>query len=127
MSAPRKRLIHFIQDRTFLARRHAHLLDEQSLSEYQHPELRELQACYRASTDEVDRRAIALRFQQIVKATPEQRRERQLMELLGGGLAGLEAATVRIVYDDRRRGAWELRVPRKQADELRRGADRIDR
>jgi hypothetical protein len=73
MPARKKRLADFCADRTFLARRHAELLEEDDLVD--DPELRALQEAYREERDGLERQKLARRFQQTVRAG---RRRRQL-------------------------------------------------
>jgi hypothetical protein len=58
-------LVDLIRDRTFLARRHAHLLLSSRLVEDE--DLRALQLDYRSETKERERRALALDFEKLVR------------------------------------------------------------
>ncbi len=70
MGRPRKTLYQFaIRDRTFLARRHAHLLEEEPLLD-RPQRLRELQQAYRAEVSRLERAAIARQFERAVRQTP---------------------------------------------------------
>ena len=70
MPTPRKTLHEFaVRDRTFLARRHAYLLEQEPLLEG--PRLQRLQLAYRAEPGRLERRAIAVRFEREVGRTPE--------------------------------------------------------
>jgi hypothetical protein len=77
---PRKTLYHFaIRDRTFLARRHGHLLVEEPLVD--EPRLRELQQAYRAEVSLLERAAIARQFERIVHETEDEILEQAFREL----------------------------------------------
>jgi len=70
MSRPRKTLYQLtIRDRTFLARRHAHLLEKEPL--LPHPRLRELQQAFRAEVSRLERAAIARQLERAVRETDQ--------------------------------------------------------
>jgi hypothetical protein len=72
MPARKKRLADFIADQSFLARRHAALLEEDDLVD--EPTLRALQDAYREEPDGLERQKLARRFQQTVREGPRRRR-----------------------------------------------------
>ena len=71
MAAPKKTLADFVRGKTFLARRHAHLLVSDPL--IWDPFLREVQEAYQAETDTYARRRLALEFEKRVHETDEDR------------------------------------------------------
>jgi len=77
-----KSLAALVHDRTFLARRHAELLDLHPLVE--NLELRTLQVSYRAEDSPLERRALALRFEKLVR-----RIEREELSIPEALLAGI--------------------------------------
>ena len=78
--ARKKKLHDFVRDRTFLARRHAHLLlTEQPIWGR---ELRALQERYQGESDAYARRRIALQFQRLVRETDEERLDRLIEQAL---------------------------------------------
>ena len=68
-----------MRDRTFLARRHAHLLEQEPLLE--EPRLQRLQRAYRAESGRLERRAIAVAFQREVRRTAENRLDQRFAHL----------------------------------------------
>jgi len=80
MPTPRKTLHEFaVRDRTFLARRHAYLLEQEPLLEG--PRLQRLQLAYRAEPGRLERRAIAVRFEHEVRRTAENQLEQRFAHL----------------------------------------------
>jgi hypothetical protein len=71
MGRQKKKLADFVRGKTFLARRHAHLLVTDPLVLDLH--LREVQEAYQAETDTYARRRIALEFEKRVRETDEDR------------------------------------------------------
>jgi len=123
MGAPRKTLLHLVQDRTFQARRHEHRLAEETIPALDSfDELIGLQKIYRTSPTAATRRAAALAFQKRVRETAEERFARQIEEAAG---TPSMIATVEVVFDDGRRGAWRLRVGDIEAERLRRRGTRL--
>jgi hypothetical protein len=83
MARPKKSLEDLCVDGTFLARRHAHLLEDEALVE--EPSLCALQEAYRDEASELERRALAVRFEKAVRVavatTLAQQRDDLLDEL----------------------------------------------
>lgn len=79
MPARKKSFREFVADGTFLARRHAHLLDQEPL--VADTELAKLQRAYQREGSELERRAIALRFEKAVRKRAFDRRGRADVEL----------------------------------------------
>lgn len=65
MPARKKSLAKLVADRTFLARRHADLLEHEGLVD--DLELRTLQVAFRAESSELERQALARRFERLVR------------------------------------------------------------
>src|SRR6266566_4775626 len=84
MPTPKKRLADFIRDQTFLARRHAELLLTGPL--VPNRGLRVLQERYREETSELERRQLALYFEQAVRDP-----ELQAFNVIAAGLDATEA------------------------------------
>jgi hypothetical protein len=69
MPAPKKDLRTFVRDKSFLARRHAHLLISEPLVD--EPALRDFQIRYRAESSVLERRQFALWFEKAVRGVLE--------------------------------------------------------
>src|SRR2546427_4859864 len=67
MAAPRKKLTDLVDDRSFLARRHAERLLEEPL---RRADLRQLQEAFRTAATDEARAAIARAFEAAVRSTP---------------------------------------------------------
>src|SRR5438128_640719 len=85
--AKQKTLGKLVADRTFLARRHAQLLAQSVLVE--DPQLRALQASYRAEESHLERQALARRFEKLCR-----RVDRVELTVRQGLLAGLGPSAV---------------------------------
>src|SRR5437016_4072518 len=114
MPARKKRLIDFVRDGTFLARRHAALLERDP--PLRNPVFRRLQEQYCASNDQKERHQIALTIQRAVRdrleyellsATVDDVPE--LSSSVPSDLSGAEVvvgsgATITIKYSDHKKG-----------------------
>jgi hypothetical protein len=78
----RKTLASLVHDRTFLARRHAELLELDPL--VKEPELRALQVAYRAEESNLERQATARRFEKVCRSI-----DREELTMYQGLLAGM--------------------------------------
>ena len=141
MAPRKKRLIDFVRDRSFLARRHEALLDSSPLLD--NPILRWVQERYQAEVDPAERRRVALEFERLLRKHPEWELAElhrifdampvELVDLtLRSDISGARipdgtGATVRVIYEDREKGAWELMVTDEEAATLTKNAWRLAR
>jgi hypothetical protein len=81
MAMPKKRLRDLVRDRSFLARRHEHLLMSETLSPGWGGELVELQKRFRAAADAEERRRLSLSFERWLRDPYAEMLERLLREM----------------------------------------------
>jgi hypothetical protein len=109
MAAHKKTLEQLVHDRTFLARRHAQLLETAPLVE--DATLRTVQAGYRSESSGLERQALARRFE---KATRNRSHEReltmtqQLHAAIGPGAGDAQLETRWLAWDKRHGFSWRI-------------------
>ena len=130
MAAAKKELVDFVRSRSFLARRHAPLLD--SSPPLRDPVLRLVQQDYQAASDPEQRRAIALRFEHLLRDEGEPLELMRRLHSLGESLIDVSVrsdlpdaliaegtgAMLQITYRNPRKGVWKLILTDQEADQL---------